>query len=75
MEDSTTPNFCATVWHDKKDVQVVSTMFNPWSIETAVPRVHGEGIDVNVPLNVKMNNKYMNGVDRHDQLRTQYMVG
>lgn len=28
-----------------------------------------------MPLNVKMYNRYMNGVDRHDQLQTQYMVG
>ena len=68
MQDSTTPNPCATVWHDKKDVRVVSTMFDPWSIETAIRRVHGEGTDVNMLLNVKMYNKYMNGVDRHDQL-------
>ena len=29
MQDNTTPNLCATVWHDKKDVQVISTMYDP----------------------------------------------
>lgn len=68
----------ATVWHDKRDVYVLSTNCNP--LET-VPKVRRsskkslEKVEVQCPLPIKIYNDFMGGVDLSDQKRSYYSVG
>ena len=68
-------NLVATVWQDNKQVRLLSTNSKPAVVCQASRRIGHETVHVNQPENVHLYNKYMNGVDRHDQLRMQYVVG
>ena len=68
-------NLVSTVWMDKKHVQMLSTNSRPTVILQANWKIGRETVQVNQPENVYLYNKYMNGVDRHDQLCLQYNVG
>ena len=68
-------NLTATAWKDKKVVSVLSTLSDPAQILQCQRR---EGRDVrktDQPSAVHSYNQFMNGVDRHDQLRMKYSVG
>ena len=67
-------NLVATVWHDKNPVRVLSTNSDPRIIVEANCRVGHQVVQVNQPQSVSLY-KYMNGVDHHDQLHTEYIVG
>ena len=67
-------NLVATVWQDNKPVRVLSTNSRP-DITYEINRRQGQdSIEVSQPENVFLYNKYMNGVDKHDQLCMQYGV-
>lgn len=68
-------NLTASVWKDKKHVHHISTLSHPADIRDAQRRVHGEVVPVRQPHIVCAYNKYMGGVDLHDQLRAKYTVG
>ena len=68
-------NLVATVWQDNKQVRLLSTNSKPAVVCQASRRIGHETVHVNQPENVHLYNKYMNGVDRHDQLRMQYVIG
>ena len=68
-------NLTATAWKDKKVVNMLSTLSAPQDIKTCCRRIGEEAIQVSQPHSVYIYNKYMNGVDRHDQLRLQYPMG
>ena len=68
-------NLLATVWKDKKDVKMLSTMCNPCTSQT-VERKQKDGSKIMVPCPeaVVVYNKYMGGVDQGDQLRHYYRI-
>ena len=65
----------ATVWRDKRDVVMISSM-NTATATTTVERTQQDGSRINVtcPQAVASYNKYMSGVDKGDQLRNYYRV-
>ena len=68
-------NLVATVWKDKKDVTLLSTMTSPDSVTTVQRRQRdGTITDVACPEVVPVYNRYMSGVDKGDQLRGYYRV-
>ena len=68
-------NLVATVWQDNEVVRLVSTNSKPSNILQANRRLGHDVIQVNQPENIQLYNKYMNGVDQHDQMRMKYNVG
>ena len=68
-------NLVATAWKDNKTVTVLSTNCGPQDTVIADWRVGCHSIHINQPKNVNLYNKYMGGVDQHDQMRLQYGLG
>ena len=68
-------NVVATVWRDKRDVVMISSMHTA-TTTTTVERKQRDGSRINVtcPQAVASYNKYMSGVDKGDQLRNYYRV-
>ena len=65
----------ASVWKDKRLVHHLSTLSQPGNIQTASRRVGANVIQLLQPHSVSSYNKFMGGVDLHDQLRMKYDVG
>ena len=65
----------ATVWKDKRLVNTLSTLSSPEEVHEANRRVGTEVFEVPQPSSVYLYNKYMGGVDSHDQLRMNFDVG
>ena len=68
-------NLVATVWRDKRVVTTLSTMSSP-NATTTVERKQKDGTVKSIPCPISVNtyNKFMNGVDRGDQMRNYYRV-
>ena len=65
----------ATVWHDNRPVRVLSTNARP-DVTFPIERKCGNAtVHIDQPENVFLYDKYMNGVDKHDQLRMKYSIG
>ena len=62
-------NLVATAWEDSRTVRVLSTNCGPQDTVIADWRVGCHTIHINQPKNVHLYNKYMGGVDQHDQMR------
>ena len=68
-------NLVATVWHDNRPVRVLSTNSRPDITIPIQRKCRNTKIALDQPENVYMYNKYMNGVDKHDQNRMKYGLG
>ena len=67
-------NLVAAVWHDKRDVRIVSTNSDP--VDGTVQRRNGrEVVPVPCPMSIINYNANMGGVDLADQQRSYYGVG
>ena len=68
-------NLVATAWQDKRTVFILSTNSDPTVGGTLERRKKsGAVVEVPCPQSVKNYTQYMNGVDRHDQLRSVYGI-
>ena len=65
----------ASVWRDKKLVYHLSTMSRPNDIPQATRRLGANVINLRQPHSVSAYNRFMGGVDLHDQFRMKYDVG
>ena len=66
-------NLVYTKWHDKCDVNILSTNFDPLAPKTVKERRKRNGdVRVEKPACVDLYNNSMGGVDRSDQLRSYY---
>ena len=63
-----------TKWHDKRDVNILSTNINPLTPPVLKQRCkkNGEIVEVEKPYCVEQYNQHMGGVDHSDQLRSYY---
>lgn len=69
-------NLIAAVWQDKKQVAFLSTLSSNPNEQVPVTRRLGRNeLNLRQPHCAKEYNKFMNGVDRHDQLRMSYPLG
>ena len=68
-------NLVATVWQDSRIVRLVSTNSNPRNDVHTDRRLGHKVIQVNQSQNIQLYNRYMNGVDCHDQMCMKYDVG
>ena len=68
-------NLVATAWEDNKTVQVLSMNCSPEETVVADCRVGRQVVHINQPKNICLYNKYMSGVNQHDQMRMQYGLG
>ena len=67
-------NIVCVVWHDKRDVRVISSNSQP-RFTTVPRRVKGRVQEIECPESVVQYNKHMGGVDLADQNRSYYSVG
>ena len=69
-------NLVATVWKDKKDAKMLSTMCDPCTTQT-VERKQKDASKITIPCPeaVVVYNKYMGGVDQGDQFRHYSVSG
>ena len=67
-------NLVYTKWQDKRDVNILSTNFDPLSPKTVKERrkKNGDVVRVEKPGCVDLYNTHMGGVDHSDQLRSYY---
>lgn len=65
-------NLTASVWQDKKPVAFLSTLSDPMQQVDVTRRAGRASLELTQPHSASIYNKKMNGVDRHDQLRTCY---
>ena len=66
-------NLVYTKWHDKRDVNILSTNFDSLAPKTVKERRKRNGdVRVEKPACVDLYNDSMGGVDRSDQLRSHY---
>ena len=68
-------NLVATVRQDRNPVRVLSTNSDPRINLQANCQVGHQTVQVNQPQSLSLCNQYMNAVDCHDQLCTEYIVG
>ena len=68
-------NLVATVWQDNRVVRLITTDSNPRNVVHRDRRLGHNAIQVNQPQNIQLFNRYMNGVDHHDQMCMKYYVG
>lgn len=68
-------NLTATVWKDKKLVYHLTTLSEPTEEADAQRRAGQNILQLKQPLSVASYNKFMGGVDVHDQYRMKYDVG
>lgn len=68
-------NLTATVWKDKRLVHHLTTCSQPTLIQDATRCVGQHRVALRQPDSVHQYNKFMGGVDQHDQLRMAYDVG
>ncbi|XP_070548372.1 piggyBac transposable element-derived protein 4-like [Ptychodera flava] len=59
----------ATLWHDKRDVTLLSTNCNPGGVE-----IQRKGKEMFVPTVVRKYNSFMGGVDLSDQMASYYPI-
>ena len=69
----------AIMWQEnksRKPVRVLSSVTNPTAPVTTVKRKQKDGTskDIACPEPLKLYNMFMNGVDRSDQMRTEYSM-
>lgn len=68
-------NFTATSWHDKRQVNFLSTHCDPTQkVKIGRRKKDGTATEVEAPEVVEIYGKYMSGVDHADQLRSEYSV-
>jgi len=69
-------NLVYTKWHDKRDVNILSTNIDPTDppVVKQFRKRNGEIIEVSKPQAVVMYNNHMGGVDHADQLRSYYSI-
>ena len=68
------PNLVATIWRDKKDVKMLSTLCDPNSTQT-VERKQKDGSKIRIPCpDAVVVYKFMGGVDLGDQLQHYYHI-
>ena len=65
----------ASVWRDKRLVHHLSTLSQATDVPYASRRVGANIIQIRQSHSVSAYNKYMGGVDLHDQMRMKYDVG
>ena len=65
----------AFVWKDNRIARLDSTNSNLRNVVHADRRLHCNVIQVNQPQNIQLYNRYMIGVDCHDQMCLKYDVG
>ena len=65
----------ATVWQDSRIARLVSTNLKPRNVVHADRRLGHNVIQVNQPQKFQMYNRYMSGVDCHDQMCMKCDVG
>lgn len=66
-------NLVYTKWHDKRDVNTLSTNFDPLAPKTVKERrKNGDVVRVENPVCVDLYNNNMGGVDPSDRLRSYY---
>ena len=61
-------NFVAIVWQDNRIVRPISRNSNPRIVVHTDRRLGCNVIQVNQPQNIQLYNRYMNGVNFHDQM-------
>ena len=64
----------ATFWQGNRIVRLVSTNSHPGNFVLTDRKLGHNVIQVNLPQNIQLHNRYMNGVDCHDQLHKKYDV-
>ena len=67
-------NIVCIVWHDKRNVRVISSNSQP-RFTTVPPHVKGRVQEIECTESVVHYNKHMGGVDLADQNRSYYSVG